>query len=367
MTFISYAQNFEDVMLWRALKHVDKGFYIDVGANDPERHSVTKAFYDRGWHGINIEPISEWHEKLQKERVNDINLKLAAGKQKGNNIMFEISGTGLSTSNLSYVKQHNLKGYESKKIEVCTETLTGICKLYVQSDIHFLKIDTEGDEKNVLQGLDLDNYRPWIILIESNLPSSDKENYKIWQKQVLTANYKLAYMDGLNHFYVAEEKSDLINSLRYPPNVFDEFTLSEHHKIQLKLHHSENIVKEANKRLDEAFAKAEIADDKIKAAEAEAFEANKRAERALAFTAPFRWMINLVEQIVRGGVAWLTFKPGCMPRRLARKGLLHLRNWVFLRPKIKEMILSVLQYMPVLRNWLKRLNHADRSFSIRWV
>ena len=27
--FISYAQNFEDVMLWRALKHVEKGFYID--------------------------------------------------------------------------------------------------------------------------------------------------------------------------------------------------------------------------------------------------------------------------------------------------------------------------------------------------
>ena len=34
MSFISYAQNFEDVMLWRALKHVENGFYIDVGANE---------------------------------------------------------------------------------------------------------------------------------------------------------------------------------------------------------------------------------------------------------------------------------------------------------------------------------------------
>jgi len=32
MTFISYAQNFEDVMLYRTLKHIEKGFYIDVGA-----------------------------------------------------------------------------------------------------------------------------------------------------------------------------------------------------------------------------------------------------------------------------------------------------------------------------------------------
>jgi hypothetical protein len=56
MRFISYAQNFEDVMLWRALKGLKKGFYIDVGAHDPEVDSVTKAFYDRGWCGINIEP-----------------------------------------------------------------------------------------------------------------------------------------------------------------------------------------------------------------------------------------------------------------------------------------------------------------------
>ena len=33
MTVISYAQNFEDVMLWRALQHVGTGYYVDIGAN----------------------------------------------------------------------------------------------------------------------------------------------------------------------------------------------------------------------------------------------------------------------------------------------------------------------------------------------
>ena len=61
MTFISFAQNFEDVMLWRALKHVDGGFYIDVGAAWSDVHSVTKAFYDKDWHGINIEPNPQLH------------------------------------------------------------------------------------------------------------------------------------------------------------------------------------------------------------------------------------------------------------------------------------------------------------------
>ena len=45
MRFISYAQNYEDVMLARALRGVEKGFYIDVGAQDPVNDSVTKSLY----------------------------------------------------------------------------------------------------------------------------------------------------------------------------------------------------------------------------------------------------------------------------------------------------------------------------------
>jgi hypothetical protein len=40
----SYAQNFEDVMLWRALGHIENGFYIDIGAFDPSVDSVGKGF-----------------------------------------------------------------------------------------------------------------------------------------------------------------------------------------------------------------------------------------------------------------------------------------------------------------------------------
>ena len=55
--FVSYAQNFEDVMLWRALSHVDCGFYIDIGAHHPTIDSVSLAFYERGWTGIDVEPV----------------------------------------------------------------------------------------------------------------------------------------------------------------------------------------------------------------------------------------------------------------------------------------------------------------------
>jgi len=51
---ISYAQNFEDVMLNRVFRDRVDGFYVDFGAADPVNLSVTKWFYDLGWTRGNI-------------------------------------------------------------------------------------------------------------------------------------------------------------------------------------------------------------------------------------------------------------------------------------------------------------------------
>lgn len=45
MRFYSYAQEYEDLALYLALRDIKKIFYIDVGANDPTYLSVTKFFY----------------------------------------------------------------------------------------------------------------------------------------------------------------------------------------------------------------------------------------------------------------------------------------------------------------------------------
>jgi hypothetical protein len=45
--FVSYAQNQEDVLLWRLLQNIAVGFYVDVRAAHPEWESVSKDFYDR--------------------------------------------------------------------------------------------------------------------------------------------------------------------------------------------------------------------------------------------------------------------------------------------------------------------------------
>ena len=52
MTF--HAQNFEDVLLARCFEAQATGFYVDVGAEDPDIGSVTRHFYERGWRGLNV-------------------------------------------------------------------------------------------------------------------------------------------------------------------------------------------------------------------------------------------------------------------------------------------------------------------------
>ena len=181
MQFISYAQNYEDVMLYRALKQINNGFYIDVGAQDPTAHSVTKAFYDKGWHGINIEPVSQWFEKLKQERPADLNLQIAAGENEGRIRFFEFPDMGLSTADPLFAEKYKESGFRVHETEVSVRRLDTICQEHSVKNIHFLKIDVEGMESAVLKGFNLKQWRPWIILIEATEPNTTIQNYKKWE------------------------------------------------------------------------------------------------------------------------------------------------------------------------------------------
>ena len=158
MTFISYAQNFEDIRLWRALKYVENGFYIDIGANDPTQDSVTKAFYDHGWSGINVEPMSNYYDALCQQRPKDINLQCVAGESADDLIFYGIAGTGLSTLDPALAQQHKDAGMDVRSQTVKSRTLASICEQHARNrPIHFLKIDVEGHEETVLRGMDFTN------------------------------------------------------------------------------------------------------------------------------------------------------------------------------------------------------------------
>ena len=231
MMNISYAQNFEDIMLWRALKHIANGFYVDVGANDPVVDSVTKLFYDNGWNGINIEPILECWEKLVATRSRDINLRCLAGSREGYETLHIIPNTGLSTVVKDIAIAHESEGFNHSSAQMPIKTLTQIIRSQNIKHIHFLKIDVEGFEKEVLLGLDLTTIRPWVIVIECTAPLKQEYVHDKWEYIILNSSYKLVYCDGVNNFYLAEEHRVLSGYFEVPPNYADKFYLSESHSL----------------------------------------------------------------------------------------------------------------------------------------
>ncbi len=224
MTFISYAQNGEDVLLWRALGHVGAGHYIDVGAHHPDIDSVTRAFYDRGWSGVNVEPLAEPAAQIAAVRTRDVTLRLALGAADGELPFFEVPGTGLSTLDAAAAEAARAAGHAALETTVTVRTLAEICRLHAAPEIHFLKIDVEGAERQVLEGADFEAHRPWIILAEATAPMSTHEVHADWEPLLLAADYAFVWFDGLNRYYVSHERlAQLGPSFRTPPNVFDDF------------------------------------------------------------------------------------------------------------------------------------------------
>lgn len=281
MVFVSYAQNFEDVMLQRALKDVDEGRYIDVGAADPELHSVTAAFYGRGWSGLNIEPNGEFFQRLRDRRLRDVNLPIALGDAAGRATFYRIPGTGLSTCNESVAARQREAGWEVVEETVPIRTLAYVCREHMRGEVHFLKIDVEGAERAVLSGADFSSHRPWIVLVEATEPSGTKATHGEWA-ELLTggASYKEVYFDGLNRFYVAEERlADLAHAFAVPPNVHDNFVRASDESIRFMLESYERTAA-ATERAGRAEERAAAAAQTAAAADARAQQADQRAQDA---------------------------------------------------------------------------------------
>ncbi len=221
---ISYAQNFEDVMLARVFADRKDGFYVDVGAADPINLSVTKWFYDLGWNGLNIEPNARLFERLAADRPRDINLNCGAGAAESQAEFLESEVGELSSFD---PRIHSTARAEATKGSTRTVTVFPLTTLLdqhcPQRPIDFLKIDVEGWELEVLKGLDLGKYRPTVIVVEATIPQRNIESHAEWEPLVLGAGYSFVYFDGVNRFYLAHESAGQKKHFNAPPNAFDDF------------------------------------------------------------------------------------------------------------------------------------------------
>ena len=373
MSFISYAQNFEDVMLWRALKHVEKGFYIDIGAQDPIVDSVSLAFYEHGWRGVHVEPTQQYSSKLQQTRPDEIVEQVAIGDSKETSLaFFEFSDTGLSTADPEVAKKHEQTGYKSIRTEVPVISLDALLEKHGNQDIHWLKLDVEGLEASVLRSWRISALRPWVFVIESTRPLTQEQSHAEWESMIIEKGYSFTYFDGLNRFYVHEGHNELLSAFASPPNIFDGFTLSgtasqPFYRLVAEKGHQSGV------RAELAEAQAQQASERAASAEAQAQQAGERAASAASaltavhnssswrLTAPLRMASRVISTFSQGSKA---LKPAIKTK--AKLLLAHASLYVNRRPKLKHAALGVLARFPTLK---ARLNGTtmNKSFAQRTV
>jgi FkbM family methyltransferase len=334
--FISYAQNFEDIMLWRALGAQPKGFYIDIGAWLPDRDSVTRAFYERGWHGINVEPNASVFAEIERARPRDVNLRVAVSDAPGRANMHFLNNPGLSTLDASIARKHIADGLVADVQEVKLTTLAELWREYVPDgqEVHFLKVDVEGLETAVLRGNDWEKNRPWVLVVEATYPMSQVETYAEWEPIVQSAGYRLIYADGLNRYYIDPAHEELALAFTYPPNVFDDFRLIreiETEEQRAKLEGQLNAASAQLAATEEQRAKLE---GQLNAAPARLAATEESLRAALASRADAVRDLNYLRE--RKGWESLLFRKNGRPAKALRRALFHasgkprgiFRSWV---------------------------------------
>jgi FkbM family methyltransferase len=182
-----FSQYEQDKFLNETLfKNKKDGFFVDIGASDPERQNNTLFFENLGWEGIVVEPMQREFLELKKHRKCAVE-NFAIYQNSGVYKFLACSGyiKGLSGLLCEQKSQHLnrifnellLYGDSVSIIEVQTITFDSLMKKYKRTEIDYLSLDTEGSEFSILKTIDFNKYNIKAISVENNYGGDYVQKY----------------------------------------------------------------------------------------------------------------------------------------------------------------------------------------------
>lgn len=146
------------------------GFYVDIGAHHPVRHSNTYYFYQRGWRGINIDAMPGSMESFARLRPGDINLEVGIAQARSVLTYYRFREPAVNAFCLSQERIAELTASFGfvERLELKAVPLADIFREHLPRGRHidFLSVDVEGFDLVVLGSNDWQAYRPTIVLAE---------------------------------------------------------------------------------------------------------------------------------------------------------------------------------------------------------
>jgi FkbM family methyltransferase len=207
-----FSQTGEDVILLSILQKLPgialkkKGFYIDVGCNQPIEKSNTFLFYLMGWKGITIDANDKLINAHKKIRKLDTPVCAAVSNRAQEVTFYKSDSDAISTiAENVYNANKNYFTY-SECQTLYTKTLTSVLDANVPSGtaIDLLSVDVEGIDLAVLQGLDFKKYRPKLIIIEAHDFSTEGMQQHAIYQLLIQNNYRFYGFIVMNAYFVDE-------------------------------------------------------------------------------------------------------------------------------------------------------------------
>ena len=178
------------------------GYFVEVGANDPVIDSKTWNLEQKGWSGLLIEPQPEHAQRLRAGRKASVGC-FACGPPSRHGTDMNLYIAGIRGIHASLNRDHYVAGsHVTKTISVPVRTLDSLLREFnAPRPIGFLAIDAEGSDIDVLEGIDLETWKPQLILVEDLALNLSTHDY------LTRRGYRWIRRTGLNGWYVRRENA----------------------------------------------------------------------------------------------------------------------------------------------------------------
>jgi FkbM family methyltransferase len=193
-----YSQDDEETLIRAFFQDRRGGFFLDVGAGDPIRHSTTYYLEKHlGWTGIAVDAIAEYAEAYAKERPGTHFFTYFVGDRSDTARDFYVS----EERNFSSATGTDPRGGIYQKRKVATITLDDLLGRQKVGGIDFLSIDIEGSEALALAGFDVARWRPELVCVEISSPELGRAIAEYFALHGCREVSAYRAVDGINRYY----------------------------------------------------------------------------------------------------------------------------------------------------------------------
>ena len=196
---------------------VKDGYFVDIGSGHGIKDSNTKALEALGWSGVCVDPFPQSMETRKCEVFAEV-----AYSSAGHTVSFTSAG------HLGGIRDHlglwasDKRLAEAETVELTTTTMDEILeRARAPQYLHYVSLDVEGAEYEVLQGLDLAKYQVGALTVEHNFEERKRSRIQAYLKE---RGYRLAMSMKYDDWYLPAWGPDIntggvVDAAQFSPTV----------------------------------------------------------------------------------------------------------------------------------------------------